>query len=233
MANTTATLIGSYESVRVMAEAGVPDGAHDLRRRRRDGRARQRRHVSVYPSQHSCVWSHTTMHAADEVCLGDLGVTWHEQQRRMGELMQFVTTSLAPPAIEHVIESRSGHSTSWRRRRARLRVRHPGRPAAVPGHVGPLERRARATCDPTWRSSPRPGEATSTVSRSRARSPSSSPARSRCCSHGRSCSATTTTGSRASPSTPTSTRSAKRSRRVAPGTRLLELGYVDATPILP
>jgi hypothetical protein len=67
--------------------------------------------VSVYPSQHSCVWSHTEMHAADETCVGDLGVTWHEQQRRMGELTKYVTTSLAPPAIEHVIESRAGHST--------------------------------------------------------------------------------------------------------------------------
>jgi L-ascorbate metabolism protein UlaG (beta-lactamase superfamily) len=111
MANTTATLIGSYESVRVMGEAGVPpermvcvaggetiDLGNDVV-------------VSVYPSQHSCVWSHTTMHAADEVCLGDLGVKWHEQQRRLGELMQFVTTSLAPPAIEHVIESQAGHSS--------------------------------------------------------------------------------------------------------------------------
>ena len=110
MANTSATLIGSYESARVMAEAGVPeerivcvaggetvDLGNDVT-------------LSVYPSQHSCVWSHTKMHAADEVCVGDLGVTWHDQQRRMAELMQFVTTSLAPPAIEHVVEARSGHS---------------------------------------------------------------------------------------------------------------------------
>jgi L-ascorbate metabolism protein UlaG (beta-lactamase superfamily) len=111
MANTAATLIGSYESVRVMAEAGVPvermicvAGGETIELG--DGVT-----MSVYPSQHSCVWSHTEMHAADEVCVGDLGVTWHEQQRRMAELMQFVTTSLAPPAIEHVVGSLAGHST--------------------------------------------------------------------------------------------------------------------------
>src|SRR5262245_4773570 len=61
MANTSARLIGSYETVRVMEQAGVPldrmicvaggeliDLGQGVR-------------VSVYPSQHSCVWSHAQM----------------------------------------------------------------------------------------------------------------------------------------------------------------------------
>jgi L-ascorbate metabolism protein UlaG (beta-lactamase superfamily) len=75
MANTTATLIGSYESVRVMAEAGVPAERMICVAGGETVDLGNGVTVSVYPSQHSCVWSHTTMHAADEVCLGDLGVT--------------------------------------------------------------------------------------------------------------------------------------------------------------
>ena len=73
-ANTGARLIGSYETVRVMEQAGVPleqmicvaggetiDLSEDVT-------------VSVFPSQHSCVWSHAEMDQPDVVCLGDLGV---------------------------------------------------------------------------------------------------------------------------------------------------------------
>jgi L-ascorbate metabolism protein UlaG (beta-lactamase superfamily) len=111
LANTNATLIASYESVRVMEAAGVPvdrmicvaggetvDLGHGVR-------------VSVYPSQHSCVWSHRQMHAVDEVCLGDLGVTWQEQQARMRELTAYLGTALAPDATAHLGASFAGHST--------------------------------------------------------------------------------------------------------------------------
>jgi L-ascorbate metabolism protein UlaG (beta-lactamase superfamily) len=111
MANTAATLIGSYESVRLMTEAGVPVERMICVAGGESVELGSDVTVSVYPSQHSCVWSHHEMPGADEVCLGDLGVTWHERQRRMGDLMQFVTTSLAPEAVEHVVESRAGHSS--------------------------------------------------------------------------------------------------------------------------
>jgi len=57
MRTTHARLVGSYETIRVMETAGVPvdrmmpvagGGTVDLGRGVR---------VSVYPSQHSCVWS--------------------------------------------------------------------------------------------------------------------------------------------------------------------------------
>ena len=109
MANTGARLVGSYETVRVMEQAGVPvdrmipvaggelvDLGNGVR-------------ASVYPSQHSCVWSHTLAQPG-EVCLGDLGVTWQEQQERMQALTQYLTTELDPVAIEHLLSTMGGHS---------------------------------------------------------------------------------------------------------------------------
>ena len=109
MANTEATLIGSYESVRLMEQAGIPvermicvgggetiDLGNDVT-------------VSVYPSQHSCVWSRGQMDQPDSVCLGDLGVTWQEQQERMAELTAWFAT-LGEAAVGHLRSSAAGHS---------------------------------------------------------------------------------------------------------------------------
>jgi glyoxylase-like metal-dependent hydrolase (beta-lactamase superfamily II) len=110
VANTNATLVAGYESVRVMEQAGVPldrmicvaggetvDLGHGVR-------------VSVYPSQHSCVWSHAQMHGADEVCLGDLGVTWQEQRARMQQLSSYLAIGLGPDVGAHLRTSSVGHS---------------------------------------------------------------------------------------------------------------------------
>ena len=48
--------------------------------------------VSVLPSQHSCVWSHRQMSAVGEVCIGDLGVTHQERLARMAELVTYFGT---------------------------------------------------------------------------------------------------------------------------------------------
>lgn len=127
MANTGATLIGSYETVRVMEAAGVPldrmicvGGGETVSLELADGRGKGCS-VSVFPSQHSCVWSQVgsgddsgtgrgEMLQPDEVCLGDLGVTWQEQQQRMAQLMGYLSTELDPAAIAHLGESMSGHS---------------------------------------------------------------------------------------------------------------------------
>ncbi len=107
-ANTGATIIGSYETVRVMEQAGVPleqmicvGGGEriDLG----NGVV-----VNVYPSQHSCVWSHKEMAQPGDVCVGDLGVTWQEQRERFAELMEYMATGLAPEAIEHLLASQQG-----------------------------------------------------------------------------------------------------------------------------
>ena len=134
IANTDATLIGSYESLRVMEAAGVPldrmigiGGGETIDLRRPDGRGDGVR-VTAYPSQHSCVWSQVPaedqaarpgddatasgeMLQPDAVCLGDLGRTWQEQQARMARLMHYLGTELGPDATEHLGQSMSGHST--------------------------------------------------------------------------------------------------------------------------
>ena len=110
LANTDATLIGSYETVRVMEAAGVPvermicvAGGETV-----DLGAGVT--VSVYPSQHSCVWSHREMAGADQVCVGDLGVTWNEQRERMAALMGYLSTELDPGARSHLRTAGIGHS---------------------------------------------------------------------------------------------------------------------------
>ncbi|MFT7597361.1 MAG: L-ascorbate metabolism protein UlaG (beta-lactamase superfamily) [Acidimicrobiales bacterium] len=109
VANTNATLICSYESARVMEEAGVPldrmicvAGGETI-----DLGAGVT--VSVYPSQHSCVWSHAAMEGPGEVCLGDLGVTWQEQKVRFKALMAHLS-GLGDAAGAHLAESSPGHS---------------------------------------------------------------------------------------------------------------------------
>jgi hypothetical protein len=63
--------------------------------------------AKVYPSQHSCVWTHRAMAPADEVCLGDLGVTYQEQQARFRELFGFLAT-LGPEVLTHLEASAQG-----------------------------------------------------------------------------------------------------------------------------
>jgi L-ascorbate metabolism protein UlaG (beta-lactamase superfamily) len=107
-ANTGARIIGSYETVRVMEQAGVPleqmicvaggetiDLGNDVK-------------LSVYPSQHSCVWSHGQMSAADEVCIGDLGLTWQEQRARFEELVKYLATGLEPVILQHFLGAQQG-----------------------------------------------------------------------------------------------------------------------------
>jgi L-ascorbate metabolism protein UlaG (beta-lactamase superfamily) len=106
--NTGARIVGSYETVRVMEQAGVPVDqmicvaggetvalSDDVR-------------VSAFPSQHSCVWSHTQMGQADEVCVGDLGLTWQEQQARFQELVAHMATGLPRPSLDHLVAAQQG-----------------------------------------------------------------------------------------------------------------------------
>ena len=105
---TGAKIIGSYETIRVMEQAGVPleqmicvaggetvDLGNDVK-------------VSVYPSQHSCVWSHGQMEGAGEVCIGDLGLSWQEQRARFEELVKYLSTGLPRESIEHLMSSQQG-----------------------------------------------------------------------------------------------------------------------------
>ncbi|QWZ07737.1 MBL fold metallo-hydrolase [Nocardioides panacis] len=107
---TGARIVAGYESVRLLEALGVPleqmvpvagGETVDLGNGCR---------VTAYPSQHSCVWSHGQMPQAGEVCLGDLGVTWQEQQTRMQALTRHLATALDPVAGEHLQAALAGHS---------------------------------------------------------------------------------------------------------------------------
>lgn len=83
---TGATVVGSYETVRILARAGVPEEqliavAGGERVALDDATS-----VRVLPSLHSCVWSAQPMPPADEVCLGELGLTWQERTEKMRAL---------------------------------------------------------------------------------------------------------------------------------------------------
>jgi L-ascorbate metabolism protein UlaG (beta-lactamase superfamily) len=84
---TGATVIGSHETVRIMEQVGVPlaqllpvAGGERIR-------LAPEVTVSVYPALHSCVWTdHGGMRQPDEVCLGDVGVTYQERLVRLQEM---------------------------------------------------------------------------------------------------------------------------------------------------
>ncbi|HXG18599.1 MAG TPA: MBL fold metallo-hydrolase [Methylomirabilota bacterium] len=104
---TGATIIGSYETVRVMEAQGVPlsqmipvAGGETIR-------LATDVTVSVFPSQHSCVWSHKALPASDQVCIGDLGLTYQEQQERMKALWDYVL-SLGEEARLHLAAAAQG-----------------------------------------------------------------------------------------------------------------------------
>jgi hypothetical protein len=63
--------------------------------------------VSTYPSQHSCVWSQGQMTQCDEVCLGDLGLTLQEQQARFEKLLEHLA-GLEPSSREHLLRAQQG-----------------------------------------------------------------------------------------------------------------------------
>ena len=105
---TGATIIGSHETVRIMEQEGVklsqllPVGGGERIRLSSEVT------VAVYPSLHSCVWTPKGgMFQPDEVCLGDLGVTYQERLARLQEVMQGLA-SLRPEVGEHLQASAQG-----------------------------------------------------------------------------------------------------------------------------
>jgi L-ascorbate metabolism protein UlaG (beta-lactamase superfamily) len=104
---TGATVIGSYETVRVLQAVGVPERQLMAVAGGETVRLSGAVTVKVFPSQHSCVWSHRLMADADAVCLGDLGVMHQERQARMQELFVWLT-SLGPEVVDHLRASSQG-----------------------------------------------------------------------------------------------------------------------------
>jgi len=104
---TGARILGSYETLRVMEAAGVPLAQLVPVAGGERVRLSEDVVVRVFPSQHSCVWAATQLAASDEVCIGDLGVTWQEQQQRLQQLVGFFG-SLGPDVQAHLRASHQG-----------------------------------------------------------------------------------------------------------------------------
>jgi L-ascorbate metabolism protein UlaG (beta-lactamase superfamily) len=104
---TGATVVASHESVRILDGCGVPLGQLLPVAGGERIRIGRETHVSVFPSLHSCVWSHQGMSQAGEVCLGDLGVDWHGRQARFAELGQWIA-SLGEDTRQHLRASDQG-----------------------------------------------------------------------------------------------------------------------------
>ena len=88
--NTTATIIGSYETARVMIEEeGIPEdrvlpvsGGEEIR-------LSDEVSVQVFPSLHSCIWAPTTggLGKMSDVCSGDLGVFHQDRLELLSQRM--------------------------------------------------------------------------------------------------------------------------------------------------
>lgn len=103
---TGATVIGSYETIRVMAEHGVPESQLQAVSGGERIRLSDNVVVSVYPSLHSCVWT-GPFQQPDVVCLGDVGLTLDEQKLRFRDLEKHIAT-LSPDARAHALRGRQG-----------------------------------------------------------------------------------------------------------------------------
>jgi L-ascorbate metabolism protein UlaG (beta-lactamase superfamily) len=104
---TGATVIGSYETVRVLAAQGIPREqlmpvAGGERVRLGDGIG-----VRVYPSLHSCVWAQRGAPTATDVCLGDTGLFLQEQRERFADVVAWVR-SLGPEVGRHLQAAEQG-----------------------------------------------------------------------------------------------------------------------------
>jgi L-ascorbate metabolism protein UlaG (beta-lactamase superfamily) len=102
---TGATVVGSYETSRILAAEGVPQ---DRLVRVSGGepiRLSDDVMVRVYPSLHSCTWSGGISVSADEECFGDLGVTYQEREARTAASLSHVPDDpLAVEAFNHMFE---------------------------------------------------------------------------------------------------------------------------------
>src|SRR5580698_3071284 len=110
MAQTGASLIGSYETVRLLEQAGVPlDRMICVAGGERIALGPEV-FVSVYPSQHSCIWTGTHGAESGEICIGDLGITWQERSARMKKLHGRMAATLEQSSIEHLLSASGAHS---------------------------------------------------------------------------------------------------------------------------
>jgi L-ascorbate metabolism protein UlaG (beta-lactamase superfamily) len=87
-ARTAATIVGSYESIRIMAEYGIPE---EQLMPVSGGETISLDHgmtVRVLPSMHSCTWASDPMPPVDAICIGDLHLTYQERRALHAKLAE-------------------------------------------------------------------------------------------------------------------------------------------------
>ena len=101
---TGATIVGSYETIRVMAAQGVPEEQLMPVAGGERVRIADDVFVSVFPSLHSCVWVDLKFQQPDEVCIGDLGVTHQDRLERMAKLRALLG-GMTADVVAHLLAS--------------------------------------------------------------------------------------------------------------------------------
>ena len=107
-ARTGARVIGSYESVRILAGAGVPEKQLIPVSGGERVELSEATRVRVLPSLHACAWSEQSVPDVDQMCLGDLGVAWHERTRRLTERFWPAIEALGADVRAHLRYARQG-----------------------------------------------------------------------------------------------------------------------------
>ncbi len=108
--NTGATIIGSHETVRLMVNEEVPENQLIAVAGGERVRLSETVTVRVFPSQHSCIWTRAGR-TADEVCLGDYGMTYQERIERLASRGANVLDTEPRPGMEAVAEHRRAASS--------------------------------------------------------------------------------------------------------------------------
>ena len=106
-ARTGAVIVGSYESIRIMAGCGIPeeqlmpvsggetiDLGHGIT-------------VRVLPSMHSCTWASDPMPPVDATCIGDTGLTYQQRRELHGKLAENLS-ALSDETRAHLIGALQG-----------------------------------------------------------------------------------------------------------------------------
>jgi hypothetical protein len=104
---TGATIIGSYESIRIMAEQGVPDGQLMPVSGGERVRLSPDVVVGVFPGLHSCIWTHARFAQSDEVCTGDLHVVHQDRLERLRDRAA-ERNGLSDDVRQHLQEGQQG-----------------------------------------------------------------------------------------------------------------------------
>jgi L-ascorbate metabolism protein UlaG (beta-lactamase superfamily) len=105
-ARTGATVVGSYETVRLLHDSdSVPEAQLLAVAGGEPVQLSSEVRVRVFPSLHSCIWA-TMAGASGEACLGDLGLSCQERRARESRLMRMLEAGeLGKDVAAHLAES--------------------------------------------------------------------------------------------------------------------------------